>query len=175
MKTFYTSIILLIIITSCSGYRATTKHTTKINDILVAQEITSNEVYKIIDTTKLYKLVAHYYKYDEDKVNAVTTYNYKKYLKFYKDGRLAVFDEFDLNSLDTLRAQKTDQGYYDYNYNTLSTRNYITNKNGSQLYNPQYQELVGDTLSLYSQSTKNVSHYLSVDIPSHVFVEKANW
>ncbi|AWH72735.1 hypothetical protein DCS32_00670 [Dokdonia sp. Dokd-P16] len=175
MKRFYTSIVLLIIITSCSTYTNTIKDVAEINKIHAEDPITSNEVYKIIDTTKLYKLVAHYYKYDEDKVNAVTTYNYKKYLKFYKDGRLAVFDAFDLNSLDTLRAQKTDQGYYDYNYNTLSTRNYITNKNGKQLYNPQYQELAGDTLSLYSQSTKNISHYLSVDIPSHVFVEKANW
>ena len=175
MKNFYRCLTLLIIITSCSGYSNTTKRSTEINEIPVAQKTTSNEVYKVIDTTKLYKLVAHYYKYDEDKVNAVSTYNYKKYLKFYKDGRLAVFDEYDLNSVDTLRAQETDQGYYDYNYNTLSTRNYITNKSGKQFYNPQSHEVAEDTLSLYSQSTKNVSHYISVIIPPHIFVEKANW
>lgn len=168
-------IIPLFVLIGCSGTQKNREELSFRESRKNATTLASNEVYQIIDTTKIYKLIASYYKYDEARTNAVATYNYKKYLKFYGGGKLAVFDDFNLSSLDTLKAKKTDQGYYDYKFQTLYTRNYITNKSGKQFYNPQVHEIRDDTLSLYSQSTKNVSYYLPVAIPGSVFIEKANW
>lgn len=165
--------IFLLLIIGCSGTKDNGDKSRFRESVTTSKA--SDEVYRLIDTTKIYKLVASYYKYDKARTNAVSEYNYKKYLKFYEDGRLAVFDDFDLASLDTLRAKETDQGYYEYKFNTLYTRNYLTNKSGKQFYNPQTHKRNGDTLSLYSQSTKNVSHYIPVEIPATVIVDKANW
>lgn len=164
--------ITLLLLTSCgvANYKTLPPSTTKNTAVT-----TSDKVYAVIDTTKLYRLVARYYKYDKTKTNVVSQYNYKKYLKFYQDGRLAVFDEFDLNAIDTLRAQKTDQGHYEYKHETLYTKNYLTNKDGKQFYNPQSHKRIGDTLSLYSQSTKDISYYIPLSIPESIFVEKASW
>lgn len=134
-----------------------------------------NEVYELIDTTKIYKLVSLYYKHDVERLNIVTTYNYKKYLKFYPNGRLAVYDDFNILTLDTLKASVTDQGSYNYAYKTLYTKYYITNKDGKQFYNPQFHMVAGDTLCLYSESTKNTSCYIPIAIPKTVIVNKADW
>lgn len=175
---FFISVILM----ACTGTKVT-EEASQLNESTAISKSKNqddrspfdNELYKLIDTTKIYRLVASYYKYDENKTNAVASYDLKKYLKFYGNGRLAVFDDFNLNTLDTLTARATDQGHYEYKFNTLYTKNYLTNKSGEQFYNPQWHEMRGDTLSLYSQSTKNISHYLAVEIPKTVFVDNADW
>lgn len=181
MKLLCATVIILLLI-GCSGkktvgdvkrFRESASQTTSDGKQLATTF--NSEVYTLIDTAKVYRLVASYYKYDKTNTNAVAAYNLKKYLKFYSEGRLAVFDDFDLQTLDTLRPQITDQGYYEYTFKTLYTRNYLTNADGQQFYNPQWHEMRGDTLLLYSQSTKYTSLYLPIPIPKTVFVDKADW
>lgn len=181
MKILYTAVLVLFFI-GCSSrkigkdserFRKSATQTTSKGE--QTKKSFNSEVYKLIDTTKVYRLVASYYSSDKNKTNVVTAYNLKKYLKFYGEGRLAIFDDFDLNTLDTLRPKKTDQGYYEYIFKTLYTKNYLTNTDGQQFYNPQWHEMRGDTLSLYSQSTKHRSLYLPVAIPKTIFVHKADW
>ena len=167
--------LVAMVLASCSAHSFKGEEERFRESLKTSTPTITEAVYKIIDTSKIYKLVASYYKYDSNQTNVVAEYNYKKYLKFYKDGKLAVFDDFDLTSIDTLKAKVTDHGYYDYTYNTLYTRHHLTNKSGKQFYNPQVHQPNGDTLSLYSQSTKSISHYLAIAIPANVVVAEAEW
>lgn len=172
---FTFKVVCLCLITNCSTKEQLMKKPLQKKSISYTKSSTNNEVYRLIDTTKIYQLVALYYKHDSRHTNIVSEYNYKKYLKFYSEGRFAVYDDFDILKLDTLKAKVTDQGYYDYSYKTIYTKHFITNKDGKQFYNPQSHTMTGDTLSLYSESTKNISHYLPISIPKTTIVNKADW
>ncbi len=175
LKRFY-AIIICILLVSCSSSIETSQ------DVFRFRESVKNpapdhfeKAYRIIDTSKLYQLIASYYLYDTAQVNIVEKYNQKEYLKFYSRGRLAVYDDFDINTIDTLKPKVSDQGYYSFKYGAIATMHYITNEDGKQFYNPQTLDVKIDTIILYSQSTKYVSKYLPKLIPNHIIVNKANW
>lgn len=87
----------------------------------------SNEAFKIIDTTKLYK--AEYAEHRNDTIVRLDSEkNYKTnqtYLKFYNNGRVGEFRNVDLNNPESLNPKRAESYLYSFKKGKLIMQVYF--------------------------------------------------
>lgn len=136
----------------------------------------NDEAYTIIDTTRLYLLVAIENTMDQN-MNEDTQERIKSsptYLKFYGKGRVGKFTNVNLNDIETLNPKKAESYLYQYKNNKFIVQTYFKN--------PQCGEcFVKKTLSkttnhqIVLKSGDYIYTYTPVQIPASYLKYKPDW
>jgi hypothetical protein len=131
---------------------------------------TNNAIYKIIDTTKLYRLISK----DYDALNKQLGKTYSLHLKFYNNGRVGQFfsyKESDITSLDPKRAR---MGIYNYSNNKLHVEYYLETPQGDGLVDYEFNiEKNKDTLKLVDKEYS--FSYKEVPLAKDFLIYKPDW
>jgi len=156
---------------NCLGYR-TEFGKKRFNSSL--HKITPNknaEVYKIIDTTKLYRIESSISIVDGTKLNN----SGNVYLKFYAENKVGIFYDFDINDINSLNPKKADVGVF----------NFIDNKFIIEKYfeKPQYSGYLKEVF-LINRNTKEflelisdkyIDKYKIQELPMEFLIYKPDW
>jgi hypothetical protein len=129
----------------------------------------NDNVYKIIDTTKLYELIDVI-----DTIHNQKMYSVKKeFLKFYTNGRLGEFDIYNKGDVKSLEPMKAKMAYYNYDGKDLVVEFYFEHPQGGGLIKEKFYKLKKDTLELMGET--NLSKYKIIDIPKEFLIYKPDW
>lgn len=129
----------------------------------------NKEVFKIIDTTKLYELV--------DVIDTIYNqrgYSMKKeFLKFYDNGRIGEFDVYNENDIKSLEPKKAKMAYYTFDGKTLIIQFYFEHPQGGGLIKQKLYKTKTDTLEFTGGSLLN--KYKIIDLPKEFLIYKPDW
>ncbi len=129
----------------------------------------NNEVYKIIDTTKLYELVvAHNIIYNQSSIS-----NVKQILKFYANGRVGEFETYFDSDVKSLEPKKAKMAYYNYDGKNLVIQIYFEHPQGGGLIKKNFKEIKRDTLELMNDDYSY--KYKIIDLPKEFLIYKPDW
>lgn len=129
----------------------------------------NKEVFKIIDTTKLYELVDII-----DTIYNQRGYSMKKeFLKFYDNGRIGEFDAYEKSDIKSLDPKKAKMAYYNFDGKTLVVQFYFEHPQGGGLVKEKLYKIKPDTLEFMSGSL--LSKYKIIDLPKEFLVYKPDW
>jgi hypothetical protein len=127
------------------------------------------DVYKIIDTTKLYELVdAINIKYNQ-RPNSLK----KEFLKFYANGRVGEFEVYYESDIKSLDPKKAKMAYYNYDGKNLVIQIYFEHPQGGGLIKKNFKEIKRDTLELINDSY--LYQYKILDLPKDFLIYKPDW
>ncbi|WP_394748096.1 hypothetical protein [Spongiimicrobium salis] len=169
LKRWTITIVLAIGISSCITYRNDygrkrfncCKFTIKPNK--------NNAVYKIIDTTKLYKIVSSEYLPDHTLNENLNI----SFLKFYANGKLGRFYSYDKDDLTSLNPKKADLGVYNYAKGKLRIQTYFYHVQGGGFVKNVLQKSTPNVLIFESEKVKTI--YKSIEIPKEQLIYKPDW
>ncbi|WP_298902624.1 hypothetical protein [uncultured Psychroserpens sp.] len=130
---------------------------------------TNKEVYKIIDTTKLYKLTS---------ILNITDSTYlkefnKTYLKFYADGKVGKFHDYDDTNVNSLNPEKATLGVYRYSKGKLTIQTYLQTAQGGGFIKDKLNKNTADFLEFGDEESS--WKYVKVDIPKEFLIYKPDW
>ncbi len=164
---------LLIIVTlfvGCSGHR--TEYGRKRFDYnrFSTKPNINNTIYKIIDTTKLYRLISK----DYDALNKQLDKAYSLHLKFYNNGRVGQFFSYNENDLTSLDPKRARMGIYNYSNNILHIEYYLETPQGNGLVDYEFIiEKNKDTLKLVDKEYH--FNYKEVALKKEFLIYKPDW
>lgn len=130
---------------------------------------TNNNVYQLIDTTKIYEVIS------------IEEINYKKklgivnksYLKFYANGRLGEFYGYNKNDINSLNPKKARMALYNYKDNKLIIQFYFYYPQGDGLRKEMFHKFERDTLELISENY--LSKYKMIPLSKEFLIFKPDW
>lgn len=167
----YKKLIILIssiILLSCSFRNEYGRKRFRNNGLDISPN-TNENAYKIIDTTKLYEIVSCY-----DTVNNQPMFSLKKtFLKFYADGRVGEFYEFNSKDVQTLDPKKAESAIYNYDGEKLVIQFYFEHPQGGGFIKNNVFKSSNDTLQLIGRT--NLSTYKAIEIPKSFLKFKPDW
>ncbi|ESU20208.1 hypothetical protein FEDK69T_30220 [Flavobacterium enshiense DK69] len=164
---FFISICILI---SCSHKNEFGQNRVNFN-LKRIKPNTDNSVYNIIDTTKIYYEISI-----RDNVgNPVSIPDYKNnYLKFYKDGRVAEFDNINFQDIDSFNPKRADSYLYNLKNGNLVIQVYFKHPQCGQCFiKEKLTKISEDTFELRNDSY--VSTYKAIEIPKSFLKYKPDW
>ena len=127
------------------------------------------DVYKIIDTTKLYELVdAINIKYNQ-RPNSLK----KEFLKFYANGRVGEFETYFDSDVRTLDPKKAKMAYYNYDGKNLVIQIYFEHPQGGGLITNKLHKIDNSYLELVSD--EYIDKYKILDLPKEFLIYKPDW
>jgi len=127
------------------------------------------DVYKIIDTTKLYELVdAINIKYNQ-RPNSLK----KEFLKFYANGRVGEFETYFDSDVRTLDPKKAKMAYYNYDGKNLVIQIYFEHPQGGGLITSRLHKIDNSFLELVSD--EYIDKYKILDLPKEFLIYKPDW
>ncbi|WP_350292933.1 hypothetical protein [uncultured Croceitalea sp.] len=164
-------IMLTLLIASCVSYRndygrkrfACCKFTMKRN--------TNSEVYKIIDTTKIYKLVSVLNIEGKDSTYLKDINKY--FLKFYADGKVGEFFSYDDISLNSLNPKKATIGVYKYSKGKLTIQTYLETAQGGGFVKNRLKKSTDHYLEFGDEN--NSVRYEKEEIPKEFLIYTPDW
>lgn len=127
------------------------------------------EVFKIIDTTKIYKINAHEYMVDNKNYNGVK----QMYLKFYRDGKMGVFYFFDIDDVNSLNPKMADMGYYNFINGKLTIQNYFKHPQGGGFIKDKLHKVSNDTLQFLNGNV--LTTFDPIQLPKKFLIYKPDW
>ena len=136
----------------------------------------NDEVYKIIDTTKLYKLVSIENFMDESikmKSDEIIKSN-PSYLKFYSNGKVGRFENIDIKNIETLNPKKAESYLYRFKNNKFIVQKYFKHPQCGECF---IKELV--TRNAENQITLSSDNFLytyeKIEIPLTFLKYSPDW
>ncbi len=132
---------------------------------------TNNEVYKIIDTTKIYKLISVLNIDGKDSTYLKEINKY--FLKFYADGKVGEFFSYDDISLNSLNPKKAAMGVYRYSKGELMIQTYLETAQGGGFLKNRLKKSTDDYLEFGDED--NSIRYEKVDIPKEFLIYTPDW
>lgn len=130
---------------------------------------TNPDVYRIIDTTKLYELVDIINTKQNQRPNSLK----REFLKFYANGRVGEFEFYNKLDIKSLDPKKAKMAYYNYDGKSLVIQIYLEHPQGGGLIKLNYNEINGDTLKLIVD--KYIYKYKILDLQNEFLVYKPDW
>lgn len=165
--------ILVLIIIFCMGscfYTRTENGNIRFKPSRFTIKPNSNfDVFKIIDTTKLYERV--------DVID--TLYNQrpnnlrKQFLKFYANGRVGEFDAYYEQDVKSLNPKKAKMAYYNYDGKNLIIQLYFEHPQGGGLLKYKLHEMHQGKLELIGYN--NLITYKTLNLPKEFLIYKPDW
>jgi hypothetical protein len=176
---------LFVLVLSCVTYNKTKfgKVRLNINEFHINPNNNDINVYKIIDTNSIYKLVKLYELHWETnkRIKVIDLKNWAhNYYKFYKNGRFAQFliHKDTLISKNSFNIEKAEMGYYQFKNNELIIEGFITHVNGD-FFMKEKIVLKQDTLCRTSVPPKNGGfedlYIVDKSIPNEWLKAQPNW
>lgn len=132
---------------------------------------TNNEVYKVIDTTKIYKLVSVLNIEGQDSTY-LKEIN-KIFLKFYADGKVGEFYNIDGITLNSLNPKKAVIGVYRYSKGQLTIQTYLETAQGGGFIKNRLKNNTADYLELGDENYTR--RYEKVAIPKEFLIHTPDW
>lgn len=166
-----TILILILLTASCVSYRNTFGRKRFICCKFTMERNTNNEVYKIIDTTKIYKLasVLNIEGYDSTYLKEINTY----FLKFYADGKVGQFFYYDDINLNSLNPKSATIGVYRYSKGELTVQTYLETAQGGGFIKNRLKKCTADYLEFGDVNYSR--RYDKVDIPKEFLIYTPDW
>lgn len=165
-------ILLLTLLTaSCVTYRNDFGKKRFICCKFTMKRNTNNEVYKIIDTTKVYKLVSVLNIQDKDS-SYLKEIN-KSFLKFYADGKVGDFYNYDATNINSLNPKKADIGVYNYSEGVLTIQRYFYHVQGGGFIEDRLKKCTADFLEFGDEDYTR--RYMKIDIPAAFLIYTPDW
>ncbi len=160
----------LYLLNSCTGYKNEFGQKRFKYNRFTLKPNTNNDVYKIIDTTRLYKLI-----WSEDlKYNQTLEIANPTYLKFYENGKVGKFQNYDSKDVTSLNPQKARMAIYNYENNKLSVQVYFKHPQGGGLVRDDYSlRQRNDTLTVITED--NLEKYKILNLPKEFLIYKLDW
>lgn len=131
-------------------------------------EVNSN-VYNIIDTARLYQIVSAVAVSDNKPLNSVN----KVFLKFYADGRLGTFYNYQPEDIGSLNPKRADIGYYRYKDNQLEISTFFEHPQGGGWIKERITKLHRDTLQASTEQV--ITKYKMLDLSPGFLIYKPDW
>ncbi len=129
----------------------------------------NNEVYKIIDTTKLYERIDVIDTLYNERPNNLR----KQFLKFYSKGRVGEFDAYYEGDIKSLDPKKAKMAYYNYDNKNLVIQFYFEHPQGGGLLKYKLNKLNKEKLELIGYN--NLVTYKIIDLPKECLIYKPDW
>ncbi len=161
--------LLLLLMASCVTYRNDQGRKRFICCKFTMKRNTNNAVYKIIDTTKLYELVAVLNIQDSTYLEEFN----KSFLKFYADGKIGRFYTYDKNDTNALNPKKAAMGVYNYNKGILRIQTYFYHVQGGGFLKYRLKKSTTDFLEFGTAETS--WKYTKIDIPKEQLIYTPDW
>ncbi|MCF6348614.1 MAG: hypothetical protein L3J20_09995 [Flavobacteriaceae bacterium] len=162
-------VLLLITLNSCFSYKTKYgKKRFKYNKFTIKFN-TNNNAYNIIDTSKIYKIISSEEINYKKKLEIVTP----TYLKFYANGRLGIFQNYDKNNIKSLDPKKSRMAIYNYTGDELIIQIYFNHPQGGGLVKSKLFRLEEDTLELKSENY--LEKYKKLSLPKDFLIYKPDW
>ena len=132
---------------------------------------TNNQVYKIIDTTKVYKLTSILNIQGKDSTYLKETNKY--FLKFYADGKVGQFFNYKNINLNSLNPKKATIGVYSYSKGALTIQTYLQTAQGGGFLKDILKKSTADFLEF---GDKDYSRkYKKINIPKEFLIYTPDW
>lgn len=131
VRNFLIFLFLAIFLTSCFGTR-TEFHRKRYNYRFLAESESEDNC---IDKTKLYELISVESKYGGIRTKIKSG---KVYLKFYEEGKVGKFYNYDTQDLESLNPLKANMGYYQCNDSILRWATYFDHPQGGKVFKEDY-------------------------------------
>lgn len=164
-------LILTLLTANCVSYRNDSGKKRFICCKFTMKRNTNNEVYKIIDTTKIYKLASVLNIEGRDSTHLKEINKY--FLKFYADGKVGEFFYYDDIDLNSLNPKKATIGVYKYSKGELTIQTYFRSPQGSGFIKDRLKKHTADFLEFGDENYSN--RYEKVDIPKEFLIYTPDW
>lgn len=122
--------------------------------------------YKIVDTSSLYVLVNIYNNGNELNFN-------NEALKFYDNGKIGKFKDFDFKDKSLINPQKAKMGYYKYDNNELEIEFYSHSAQNGNFLVRESVVVKKDTLVTSYGNFKY--KYVKIKLPKEFLIYKPDW
>lgn len=132
---------------------------------------TNNEVYKIIDTTKVYKLTSILNVEGKDSTYLAEINRY--FLKFYANGKVGQFFDYDNINLNSLNPKKATIGVYRYSREKLTIQSYLETVQGGGVVKNKLKNSTADYLEFGDEYY--VARYEKIDIQKEFLIYTPDW
>lgn len=165
------SLILFLILTifsSCGHNTIYGKKRISMN-IERIQQNKDLEVFKIIDTTKLYGIISAIYVPENKSLFSVK----QRYLKFYNNGKMGVFYYFDIEDVNSLNPKKADMGYYNLVNDKLTIQFYFKHPQGGGFIKEKLHKVSNDTLQFLSDNV--LTTFEPIQLPKEFLIYQPDW
>ena len=163
-------IILLILITvGCVTYRNDSGRKRFICCKFTMKRNTNNDVYKIIDTKKVYKLVSVLNTQDSTYFKEIN----KLFLKFYADGKVGKFYNYDGINVNSLNPKKATIGVYRYSKGALTIQTYLQTAQGGGFIKDILKKSTADFLEFGDEDYSR--RYKKINIPKEFLIYTPDW
>ncbi|MBE5318008.1 hypothetical protein IM793_02460 [Pedobacter sp. MR2016-19] len=127
------------------------------------------KVFSIIDTAKIYEQVGAI-----DTAHNETLQNVKQeFVKFYSNGKVATFSNYDPNDVSSLNPRKADMGFYEYKDQNLKVRFFFKHPQGGGWVKGVYKKTVND--DFYMTSGSLLIRYKIRNLPRKFLIYKPDW
>lgn len=127
------------------------------------------KVFSIIDTAKIYEQVDAI-----DTTHKETLQNVKQeFVKFYNNGKVATFSNYDPNDISSLNPKKADMGFYEFKDQNLKVRFFFKHPQGGGWVKAAYKKTVND--DFYMTSGNLLIHYKIHNLPDKFLIYKPDW
>lgn len=169
------SLLLCFIILSCSSLNEFGVRRNKVSLERIKPN-NNDDVYKIIDTSKIYKLHNIVCQTDEIVGNDLNGMNERNpsYLKFYKNGRVGEFRNIDLSDIKTLNPKKAESHLYSFKNNKFIVQEYFKHPQCGECFVKKI--LTKNSQNQIVLSSENYTYtYAEVDIPLNYLIYKPDW
>lgn len=137
---------------------------------------TDDNVYKLIDTTKLYLEVSIANTLDSS-VKQNSDNNLKStstYLKFYSNGRVGEFKNIDFNNIETLNPKRAESYLYKFKNNKLIVQVYFKHTEcGECFIKKEASNISNETIELTAENY--IYTYKKVEMPQAYLIYKPDW
>lgn len=127
------------------------------------------EVFKIIDTTKLYERVDVIDTLYDQRPNNLR----KQFLKFYANGRVGEFDFYSEDDVKFLDPKKAKMAYYNYDGKNLIIQFYFEHPQGGGLLKYKLYKIDEGKLELMGYN--NLITYRILNLPREFLIYKPDW
>lgn len=159
----------LYLLNSCTGYKNEFGKKRFNYNRFTLKPNTNNQVYKVIDTTRIYELIS----IEEINYNKKLDIANKSYLKFYAKGRLGEFHGYEKKEINSLNPKKARMGLYNFENEKLIIQFYLNHPQGGGLVKKELSKIEKDTLELISENY--ISKYKIRDLPKEFLIYKPDW
>ncbi|KQB41121.1 hypothetical protein [Flavobacterium aquidurense] len=133
--------------------------------------INNDNTVKVVDTTKLYELQSVFSLTDNNYLNPFK----RRYLKFYRGNKVAMFYSFNIDDIGTLDPEKADMGYYNYSNGKITTQIYFESPQSEGYIKEKYIIIKNDANIIKFKGNNYIDEYKILDLPKEFLIYKPDW
>ena len=165
----------LILFVSCSSFNEFGSRRNKLSIEKIKPNV-NDEAYKIIDTSKIYKLVNIKITNDERASYDLNRMNERnpKYLKFYKNGRVGEFRNINLNDVENFNPKRAESHLYQLKKGKFIVQEYFKSPQCGECFVKSLVSKVSENQIIFT-SENNIETYEKIEIPPKFLIYKPDW